>query len=246
MLAPKRFIIDEFIVATKLVNSKHRLYDLLVESFECFGFDRLVFSIAYDPELEDAHCGVALISTYPPDWQRRYLELEYARIDPVLQQVTGVAPPFWWRDLHRQVKLTPRQRAFLKDGEAAGIHNGLAVPFRGPAVQRAGIALATSSRQLSQPVDIDVIVALSNHFYQVYKRLCGKQARLIETASLSTREAEILVRAAHGRTDAEIANVLGIQPTTIHYHWRGIFHKLSASTRAQAVGYAIKYGIIDL
>lgn len=246
MRAPKRFIIDEFISATKLISSKHRLYELLVESFECFGFDQLAFSVAFDPELEDTHWGVALVSTYPIDWQRQYVDRKYARIDPVLQQVSGVASPFWWRDLSRNVKLTTQQQAFLRDGEAAGIYNGFAVPFRGPAVQRAGIALATSSRHLSQPVDIDVVVALSNHFYQVYKRLCGKRGCLVRTVSFSPREAEILVRAAHGRTDAEIAIVLGIQPTTINYHWRSIFHKLSAATRAQAVGYAIRYGMIDL
>lgn len=246
MSSPQRFFIDEFIAATKPVRTKERLYELLVQAVEGLGFDRVNFSVAFDPELADVHWGFGLISTYPLDWQGHYVDMGYIRIDPVLRRASGVSPPFWWRDLRRQERLTPQQRAFLREGEAAGLFNGLGIPFRGPAVQKAGIALATSYRRLHQPVDIDVAVAVSNHFYNVYKRICGATPRLPHQARLSVREAEILVRAAHGRTDGEIALVLGIQPTTIHYHWRSIFNKLGVTSRAQAVGYAVRDGMIEI
>ena len=243
---PKRYVIDDFIAATKAVRTKERLYELLVEALEALGFDRVNFSVAYDPELAEEYWGFGLISTYPLDWQGQYADRDYIRIDPVLRRASGVSPPFWWRDLPRQERLTQAQRAFLREGEAAGLHNGLGIPFRGPAVQKAGIALATSYRRLYQPADVDVVVAICHHFYAVYKRICGATVRLPNQTTLSVREAEILVRAAHGRTDTEIALVLGIQPTTIHYHWRSILQKLGASTRAQAVGLAVRDRIIEI
>lgn len=246
MYAPNRFVIDEFIAATRPVRTKARLYELLIEAVGGLGFDRVNFSIAYDPELAEVHWGFGLISTYPLDWQGHYIDRDYIRIDPVLRRASGVSPPFWWRDLSRQERLTSQQRAFLREGEAAGLYNGLGIPFRGPAVQKAGIALATSYRKLTDPVDFDIAVAICNHFYQAYKRICGVHLRLPSMARLSQREAEILVRAAHGRTDAEIAIVLGIRPTTVHYHWRSIFNKLGATTRAQAVGSAVRDGIIEI
>ncbi len=64
--------------------------------------------------------------------------------------------------------------------------------------KRLALPLATSYRKLADPVDLDIAVAICNHFYQAYKRICGVQLRLPSMARLSEREAEILVRAAHG------------------------------------------------
>lgn len=242
----RRFLTDDFIAATKAVGSKERLYELLIEAVGGLGFDRLNVSVLYDPELADGHCGFGLVSTYPADWQRRYREQGYVEFDPVLRRVSGVSSPFWWRDIGRQEHLSAKQLTVLKEGEAAGLFNGLGIPFRGPAVQKASMDLATSSRRLDQPVDVDVAVAIGNHFYGVYKRICGVRRRLPTQARLSKREADILIRAAHGRTDAQISLALGIQPTTVHFHWRSIFNKLGASTRAQAVGYAVRDGVIEL
>ena len=242
----RRFLTDDFITATKAVRTKARLYELLIDAAAGLGFDHLNVSVLQDPDLADDDLGFGLVSTYPSDWQKRYLERDYVRIDPVLRRACGTSTPIWWRDLGQHERLTAKQVAILSESEAAGLYNGLGVPFRGPAVQRAGMALATSSRRLDEAADVDVAVAIGNHFYDVYKRLCGARHRLPSQARLSQREADILIRAAHGRTDAQIAVVLGIRPTTVKFHWRRIFQKLGASTRAQAVGYAVRDAVIEL
>jgi len=246
MQMPRRCLIDDFITSTKAVHSKERLYELLIEAVTALGFDLLNVSVVYDPELAEEHWGVGLINTYPAHWQKRYLDRKYAQIDPVLRRASGRSLPFWWRDIARQGTLNSEQRALLRDVEAAGLFNGVGVPFRGPTVLKAGLALATSSCRLDRPVDLDIAAVIGNRFYDVYKRICGVRPQLPIQACLSRRETEILVRAAHGRTDTEIMKGLGITYPTVRYHWGSIFKKLGASSRAQAVGYAVRDGVIEL
>jgi DNA-binding CsgD family transcriptional regulator len=58
------------------------------------------------------------------------------------------------------------------------------------------------------------------------------------TASLSSREREVLHWIAQGKRDAEIAVILGTAPATISKHVENILRKLHAGTRLAAVSLA--------
>lgn len=53
--------------------------------------------------------------------------------------------------------------------------------------------------------------------------------------TLSPRQRQIILGAAHGKTDKELAGELKISEGTVGDHWREIFRKLCAKTRAHAV-----------
>jgi DNA-binding CsgD family transcriptional regulator len=62
---------------------------------------------------------------------------------------------------------------------------------------------------------------------------------------LTPREETILAHVSSGRSNKEIARVLGVTPETIKTHLKRIFRKLSAGTRAQAVARATDLGLLD-
>lgn len=245
MLLPGRSLFDDFVEATKTVQSKERLYELFIVMMVAMGFDYVNFSVMYDRELAEQHWGFGLISTYPVIWQSYYLDRRFVHIDPVARRASGLAPPFWWRNLGREQKLSSQQLSFLREGEEAGLFNGLGIPFRGPAMQRAGVALATSVKRIIQPANLDIVVAICNHFYTVYKRVCRSTVFLPAMITLNGTEREVLIRAAHGRKDHEIAKSLNLRPGTINWHFRNIFVKFDVNTRTEAVAYALHNGIIE-
>lgn len=53
--------------------------------------------------------------------------------------------------------------------------------------------------------------------------------------TLTTREMEVLASVAEGRTDAAVADELGLSPRTVQQHLRNIFEKLDVHTRTAAV-----------
>jgi DNA-binding CsgD family transcriptional regulator len=66
----------------------------------------------------------------------------------------------------------------------------------------------------------------------------------VRRTALSSREMEVLVCLAQGKTTAQIANELYISENTVKTHVRHILEKLEASNRAEAVSKATQMGWI--
>ena len=62
----------------------------------------------------------------------------------------------------------------------------------------------------------------------------------LEEYSLSPRESEVLAWTARGKTNSEIAAILGISLTTAKKHMEHILHKLQVETRTAAAAIALQ------
>jgi two-component system NarL family response regulator len=63
---------------------------------------------------------------------------------------------------------------------------------------------------------------------------------------LSKRENQVLQCLALGRTNKEIAQVLAIGEGTVKHHVKSILYKLNATGRADAVGIAVRRGLLKV
>lgn len=68
-----------------------------------------------------------------------------------------------------------------------------------------------------------------------------RQAHLFDVP-LSPRERDVLELVAAGLSNPDIADALGIRPTTVRTHLEHLFHKLGATSRAEAVATAKDLG----
>jgi DNA-binding NarL/FixJ family response regulator len=62
---------------------------------------------------------------------------------------------------------------------------------------------------------------------------------------LTSRERDVLVEIAHGRSNKEIARVLHLAEKTVKTHVSSILFKLGVSDRTQAALYAVRAGLTD-
>jgi len=65
------------------------------------------------------------------------------------------------------------------------------------------------------------------------------------SAALSPRELEVLSLVSQGLENKQVATELGISEATVKTHLKGIFVRLDASSRAEAVATALRLGIIE-
>jgi len=63
---------------------------------------------------------------------------------------------------------------------------------------------------------------------------------------LSNREQEVLTHVVKGFTTPEIARIMGVSPHTVTTHVRGIYRKLSVSSRGEAVYEALQLGLVKI
>jgi DNA-binding CsgD family transcriptional regulator len=64
---------------------------------------------------------------------------------------------------------------------------------------------------------------------------CDVSVAMRDDLGLTPRESEILDLVAEGKTNPEIAEVLGIAPTTVRRHLENVYAKLGVHTRTAAV-----------
>lgn len=245
LYANGHYSFEEFVDATNRARSIDHLCEIMVEAAAHLGFDRINFSVIRDRSLPPANLGFGKISTYTEEWRAHYASYDLQKIDPVVRFASARFGPFRWRDIERQGGLSRRQIAFFRDGEEAGLHNGVGLPFSGNDDVIGGIALATSFRGTMHLRNLDVLAAFGNQFYNVYKRLAGVQP-LAEPifAVLTEREHEVLVRVAQGQSDLEIALGLDIRPRTVDFHLTNIYQKFGAKNRPDAVAIGFRLGFL--
>ncbi len=61
---------------------------------------------------------------------------------------------------------------------------------------------------------------------------------------LSPREIECLQWAAAGKSDTDIASLIGIKPATAHFHIEQAKKRLGVKTRVEAVAVGVLHGVI--
>ncbi|MFY9513856.1 MAG: XrtB/PEP-CTERM-associated transcriptional regulator EpsA [Rubrivivax sp.] len=134
--------------------------------------------------------------------------------------------------------------------------HGVARPQR-PAEVESFFVLASQGRWPAQAA-VSHLDLLLPHLHTVWLRVVAAerelapptpapraQARAATPRGVTDRERQILSWVREGKSNQQIAEVLGISPLTVKNHVQKILRKLGASNRAQAVAEAMALGLLD-
>jgi DNA-binding NarL/FixJ family response regulator len=113
----------------------------------------------------------------------------------------------------------------LKDAEPERLLDGLRVVARGET-----LLAPTVTRRLVE------------HFTAAPRRHSALRAELME---LTEREVELLTLLAHGLSNAELAERVGLTEATVKTHLSSVFAKLGLKSRIQAVVLAYETGLVE-
>lgn len=183
--------------------------------------------------------------TYDPVWVQRYIERDYARIDPVVQGCYQRFHPVDWKCLDWT---SGRARAFMGEAAEAGVGNqGLSVPIRGPNGQFALFTVCSRSddetwEKYSRDNVGDLILVA--HFINQKALELDHGTDVQHTASLSPREIDTLCLLAMGYSRAQAADSLSISEHTLRVYIESARFKLGAQNTTHAVAKAISCGLI--
>lgn len=180
--------------------------------------------------------------TYPAEWIKRYLQMGYIEIDPVVQAGFLRTLPFDWSELTVE---TPQQWEFMADALAHGVGpRGLSVPVRSKRGHRALFSMSSSRPQEEwerfRQANLPTLIEIANrvHHRVIDEVLGGTLPHLTE------REVECLRWVSQGKDSGDIAIILNISPHTARDYLKSVRYKLDCVTSAQAVSKAVKIGIL--
>ncbi|MGD9810500.1 MAG: autoinducer binding domain-containing protein [Sphingobium sp.] len=203
-----------------------------------FGFRSAFF---LTPIARDARSGRVLANAgFSTTWERAYRRSLYM-IDPIPKVALDRSVPFFWSDLTRMNEISDRGHRYLKILADHGMENGLVIPTYGPGA-RCGLMGLGHCDDFSAYGQME-LARLQLGIQASYAHYCDLlTAELEASAPLSNREIDVLYWITQGKSNAAMAEILGISAQTVDTYVRRIFSKLGVTDRTGAAVAAIQRG----
>ncbi|MEQ6202352.1 autoinducer binding domain-containing protein [Sulfitobacter sp. HNIBRBA2951] len=204
-----------------------------------YAVDHLVYHWV-DSRGDQYGCG-----TYSVEWQEKYLEEKYLRIDPVVLGCFQRFHPVDWKRLDWSSKAA---REFLQVASGYGVGNqGFSIPIRGPNGQFALFTVNHSCDDDTWSVFTQKhrreLILIAHYFNE--KALEFEPDRKPEQPqALSPREVDAMTLLAIGYSRAQVANSLSISEHTLRVYIESARFKLGALNTTHAVARAMSRGLI--
>jgi DNA-binding CsgD family transcriptional regulator len=182
--------------------------------------------------------------TYPASWIKRYLQMGYVDVDPVLREGFRRTLPFNWNELTIQ---SATEASFLADALSHGVGpHGFSVPVVSKHGHRALFSVSSSR---SEQEWTNFLATSRSTMVQIASRIHRRVIVEVfgeDRPHLTTRELECLRWIALGKDTSEMAVILKISPHTARDYLKSVRYKLDCVTSAQAVSKAVKLGLLIL
>ncbi|GHH05987.1 helix-turn-helix transcriptional regulator [Pseudodonghicola xiamenensis] len=173
-------------------------------------------------------------------WSQRDLDLYmrdgWANRDPLLHNAVTASSSFLWCADDWNAKGFHEYAEYL---DISGLSGGATIPLNRPTGQFGAMTLLAVDQK---PLTDDALQATQILAHMAMARASALTERIATSGGvlrrirlLSKHQLEILRWVARGKTNREIAIILGSTRRTIDYHMQQILNKLEVSSRAQAV-----------
>lgn len=196
-------------------------------------------------DLADRERSVYYIVDWPESWRNFYLKSKLIEHDPVIDSLAYRREPFTWSDLRHDRKFGKAGREALKLLASNGWVEGLVVPLPGGSGRVGVVSLV--GREAKCGADVQAYLSLvSIGLHICAKSLVAREPFAIRPAGLTDREIACVRLVAKGKSDADVAQTLGVSRSTAHEFIEKAKRRLKARTRMEMTAIAVALGIVDL
>lgn len=225
----------------KACTQANEVFEVLWEHFKTCGFNSLGYMV---PSREDPGKIDMDMRGFPQDFYEIYEREGLAKFDPFPSHVARHLKPLRLSQIAEETKLSREQQDYIERARKAGMTDGLLIPTFG-VHNNVGIFLLGQVADLAvlNYADVDALQMIVQVAHTHLDRLALDAADT--RPRLAPREVEILHWIAQGKTNTEIATIVGIGTPTVATYIKRLFNKLDVTDRAAAAVKGIKYGIIS-
>ena len=183
------------------------------------------------------------VVTYPWNWQLRYFERNYVKIDPVIKHARQAVLPYDWQEL---INEDATVTGFLEDAKAHGLGRcGLSIPIRGRKNWVSVVSFNSMHTDEEWEQYKSINIGKLNIISLLIDNVAARDVVLDRPETkISERELQCLIWSARGKTYKDIADILGVSFSTVKFYLDTARHKLNCINVTHAVAVAIAAGLI--
>ncbi len=211
-----------------------------------------ILEVAYGIDFSTYHLAMTIAdvvdtpyvrTTYRDAWVARYLLRGYVKVDPIVREGFIRQMPFDWRE----VEVPQAAHDFLLDAQEHGVGaNGYSIPI----VDKKRRALFSLNSRMPASEWSNLVQAYSPEWLELAFLIHRKAVFELHgeddpIPQLGPREKECLHWSALGKTNDEIAVILGLSMHTTQRYLMSARHKLGAASTTAAAALAIQLRLIN-
>ena len=208
--------IDAFVRDVSGVVSEAELAGLLEEISADMGFH--YFALTHHVDILRAPQPAIRLHNYPLQWVDYFDEERLGPTDPVHRASHLTSVGFAWSKLPQMIHLTPRDRMVLEAAGSNGIGDGFTVPAHVPGESNGSCSFATRTGQPVLDEHLPIAQLVGAFAFEAARRVWRMRAGRLPAPHLTDRQRDCVVWAARGKSDWEIAQILGVGHETVIRH----------------------------
>jgi LuxR family quorum-sensing system transcriptional regulator CciR len=202
------------------------------------------FALLHHASLSRGSGRLVRIDNYPEGWEEELIASGLASDDPVHLASTRVATGFCWEKLGKFLPLSRNHREILARSRRHGIGAGFTVPANVPGEPSGSCSFAVRLGRELPRRRLLCAEQIGAHAFETARRIHHyPEAR--EHPRLSRRQLQCLRLVARGKTDWEIATILGIGVETVHLYVKRARAAYDVVSRTQLVVQTLLDGTIS-
>jgi LuxR family transcriptional regulator, quorum-sensing system regulator CciR len=214
---------------------------LLNDATRELGFD--YFALLHHASLASARAGLIRLDTYPGGWEEELGRAGLIGADPVHHASVRTHIGFAWAELPTLAPIGRRAREVLERAKRFDIGDGFTVPVNIPGEPAGSCSFAVGTRRALPFQRLLCAEQLGAHAFRAARRL-HHFGELGGSPHLSRRERECVRLLAAGKTDWEIAAILGISVETAHQYVKRARAAYDVVSRAQLVACGLRDAVV--
>ena len=235
--------IDAFVRDAGEVACEDELAGLLQQICAEMGFS--YFALTHHVDIRQAPQPAIRLHNYPAQWVDYFDEHKLGPSDPVHRASHLTSVGFAWSKLPQMIHLTPRDRMVLEQAGDNGIGDGFTVPAHVPGESNGSCSFATRTGQPVVNEQLPIAQLVGAFAFEAARRLWRMRAGPVPLLQLTDRQRDCVVWAARGKSDWEIAQILGIGHETVIRHLKQARQRYGVTKRTMLAVSALFDGTIS-
>ncbi len=182
-------------------------------------------------------------NSWPDEWKEVYARNGFFADDPAVALSRQRMTPFLFTEEEQIMRQLPGGAAVLEVALAFGWKEVFCVPIHGPGSYQALVSLGAFTSVDLDARDRWIIAAMSHAIHKRCHSKVGFGSR--PAPHLSARQVECMRWAALGKSDSEIAKIMGISAPTAHYHVERVKSRSASRRGSRRSRFWFLDGVLD-
>ena len=232
--------VDAFVRDVRELEREDALESALADLSRDLGFR--YFALTHHVDVRRSGSAIR-IHNYPDGWANWFDEQSLGGTDPVHRASNITSVGFAWSKLPDMIALTAEDRRILDLARKEGLGEGFTVPAHVPGEAHGSCSFACASGDPFSEQHLALLQLVGAFAFEAARRM--RRDRISQgRVQLTDRQRDCVMWAARGKSDWEIAKVLGVSEATVGEHLRHAYERYGVGKRTLVAIHALFDGTI--